>query len=223
MKSEEILDKTKNIPGWASEKTRKTLLELAGRSFSKGAELLVEVGTWEGRTAIPLGLEAKEYGHQLICSDPYKGFEESLSFRDYGDGSEDGEFGVTAQERFISRLHRFEIYPFVDLRIQEGLKTAYELASNPNCPSIGLVYIDGNHEDGNCFFDLCVWSNLVMPGGYLVVHDAHTHALPVSGDCRIWFGSQESWRHASEMGRNIFSPKRGLEELYIFQKKGDSE
>ncbi|GIW60105.1 MAG: hypothetical protein KatS3mg087_1171 [Patescibacteria group bacterium] len=36
---------------------------------------------------------------------------------------------------------------------------------------IGMVYIDGNHLEDYVFEDLCLWSKLVVNGGYICGHD----------------------------------------------------
>ena len=114
----------------------------------------------------------------------------------------------------------FDVYQNVDLRPEPSLKVAYSLAENSNAPPIGLVYIDGSHEDGDCFRDLCIWSSLVAPEGYLVVHDAHTHALPVSKDTKLWFDLQTDWYNVVHLGRNIQMLDDGLKEIYVFKKGG---
>jgi len=219
---DKILEDTSKIPGWSSQETRKILMDLATNSFSRGFKLVVEVGTWEGRTAIPIALCAKEHSAQLICVDPYLGFEMDAPL-DAGDGYPgDGFVAKLPRHRFIDRLQTFGVYSTVDLRPSPSNEVAYSLAENPKLPPISLVYIDGAHENGDCFRDLCIWANLVSPEGYLVVHDAHTHALPISKDVKLWFDRQTDWYNDVDRGRNIqlLGGENWWKELYVFKKGG---
>ena len=62
----------KSVPGWSSLKTISVLRTLAREVLLQPeVKWLIEIGTWEGRTAIPLAAACSEMGGKLLCIDPY--------------------------------------------------------------------------------------------------------------------------------------------------------
>ncbi len=58
-----------------------------------------------------------------------------------------------------------------DTRVRIFKLFSHEGAAIFEARMFDFVFIDGNHDFCHCYMDLCMWSMLVKPGGWIGVHD----------------------------------------------------
>jgi predicted O-methyltransferase YrrM len=140
---------SQNIPVWQ---------ELAKHLPDNRAFL--EVGSFEGRSAVWMVENMLEAGGRVVCIDTWEGGEEH--------GAED--MG-TVEERFIGNMQRLQAKKDFSLSARQGA-SAEELA---DCVAAGeqydFIYIDGSHVAKDVLTDACMAWPLLKPGGVLVFDD----------------------------------------------------
>lgn len=117
--------------------------------YACGAGIVVELGTYEGSTAVYLARGA----HRVFSIDPF--------FR--------GRLGVS-YGRQISRVHRSRAKA-ANVEFIKGL--SYEVAPN-FCHPIDVLFIDADHTYEAIQRDWDDWCPKVRNGGYIALHDCKT-------------------------------------------------
>lgn len=130
--------------------TQLELLLAAQQVASECNPNIAEIGSYRAATTLEF---ARNTLGNVYAVDPFSG---------YG-GSED-DFG-----RFQERTA--DVANILHLRRTSG-GAAVEFAEG----SLGMVFIDGVHDFSNSWFDFCVWSGKVAPGGLVAFHDVDDHA-----------------------------------------------
>lgn len=136
-------------------------------SIAKDGEFIIEIGVWEGRSAVYLAEKIKESGKDItvIGIDPYV-------------------YGLLGNQGDANEMHRLEkLRKTVD---QNGLsKILYNLVAKSedaarliskltNGNKIAGVFIDGDHSFEGCAKDIKLYDVLVRKGGIVAGHD-YTH------------------------------------------------
>jgi len=132
-----------------------TLLEAA-----RGARRLVEIGVYEGASAVALCRELAP-GAELHLIDPFGAHPDALP-RGWG-ASE------WATRRAVARAVR--------RRGREAPRVSWHVALSSEAASrwrgeVDLVFVDGDHSEEGCELDWVSWHRFVPPGGRVVFHDA---------------------------------------------------
>lgn len=110
---------------------------------------VAEIGSFRGATTVEI---ATCTSRRVYAIDPFIG---------YGGSEED-------LERFSARtVHHPNI-----THIRQTSGSAYAILED--C-ALSLVFIDAVHDVSNSWFDFCVWSNRLKPGGLMVMHDVDDH------------------------------------------------
>lgn len=146
-----------SIPGWFFHQ------ELFADKISQLPEQgrIVEVGSWKGRSAAFIAVEAinQDRGITLTCIDTFKGSNEREHKQD-----EDVKNGTL--------LEAFERNTKPVAHVLNALPAeSLEAASWFEDESLDLVYIDASHEYGDVMDDLNAWWPKVKPGGHLIGDD----------------------------------------------------
>lgn len=137
-----------NIPGWLD--TEETyLLE----RYASQAHIIVEIGTYYGRSTYVLATGAKQNGGYVTTIDAYK-------------PHEIGEMKVTEDipKAVNAMLKRLDLSDVVTAVIDDGVNVA-KTWSVP----IDLLFIDGSHEYKDVKSDFKAWSKHV--DGLIAFHD----------------------------------------------------
>lgn len=175
-----------SIPGWSNELTLRTLAECADEVFKKGAYQVVEIGVWIGRSLFPLTYMAKKHKKWVLGIDPY----EKTAVVTVDDAK---QAQLMANKAIVER----GCGGFSDIFQARSLDIAPRVAryrqTSGNSKLVGMVHIDGDHD--SAYLDLCAWAPIVMPGGYIMVHDAHTSHYEVAHDVLSWW---HGWWHEPE-------------------------
>lgn len=137
-------------------------------------QLVIEVGTWKGMSAVTMGKELQKLGvgRGLVCVDTWLG---ALEFwRDHDDPT---------RYRSLAMRHGYPsvYYQFLANVVHSGLQDV--IVPFPQTSTIAarwflerqiqadLIYVDGSHEENDVFVDLAYWWLVVRPGGVLFGDD----------------------------------------------------
>jgi predicted O-methyltransferase YrrM len=129
---------------------------------------LVEIGTYQGKSAILLGAAARAGGRLLLTVDHHRGSEEHQPGWEYHDpGLVDQAVGL------------IDTLPLARRAIAlAGLEDAVVLAVGRSADvarlwagGAGFVFIDGGHTDEAAQADYASWAPKLAPEGLLAIHD----------------------------------------------------
>lgn len=145
---------------------------------SSKPKLIVEVGTWKGRSAITMADICKKHKikAQIVCVDTWLGAAEF--WVDHSDEKRYKSLGLkngypTVYYQFLSnvvqREHEDVIVPFPQAS-SVAAKFFKQMRLKPD-----LVYIDASHEYDDVLMDLRLWHDLLAPGGRLFGDDYCDH------------------------------------------------
>lgn len=152
---EDIKELTSNVDGWLSDKEGVVLYELAKNCTGKG--VIVEIGSWKGKSTIWLGKGSITSNRVKIYSiDPHTGSSEHNLW--YGKVWTFEEFKKNIKSAAIEDL----VIPIV--------KTSEDAAKNFNEP-VELIFIDAAHEYEFVKLDFELWFPKVIDGGIMAFHD----------------------------------------------------
>jgi predicted O-methyltransferase YrrM len=147
------------VEGWMSEGQARRLWDRA--SALTAGDLVVEIGSYHGRSAIVLATAAPE-GVEVVAIDPHAG-------NDRGPQQIVGpaEEGQRDHETFLANLERAGVSD----RIRHVRLPSQEAGSAVDGP-IHLLYIDGAHRYVPARSDIVEWGDRVADGGTLLIHDS---------------------------------------------------
>jgi hypothetical protein len=178
------------IQGWMADEAGSILYQLARFHAPNGN--VAEIGSWKGRSTVWLGQAVKDRGEGVVYSvDTWKGspteeLHRSL-LRGYRENQLFEEFWENMQRTGVSGLVR-------PIRGESCL--VYRFL--PAGVTLGLLFIDGNHEYPAVLEDLRLWGSKVADGGYVVFDDVPTWAGPT----RVVSEIEEGYRQVF-VGYNI--------------------
>jgi hypothetical protein len=145
----------KNIKGWLTEDEGHLLYNLAKKASSN--QVIVEIGSWKGKSTICLGNGSKDGNHAKVYAiDPHIGSSEHQKM-----------FGHV--DTFIEFLHNIKNAGIAKY-ILPIRKTSEDAASDFNNPVV-FIFIDGAHEFKFVYQDFTLWFPKVTIGGIIAFHD----------------------------------------------------
>ncbi len=146
-----IRNTVNRIEGWLTDKEGLLLFNLAKRC--KGRGIIVEIGSWKGKSTVWLA-EGSKAGNNLkvYAIDPHTGC------------SHHGK--VWTFDEFKKNIETAE----VDDLIVPIVKTSEEAANYFNEP-VEFIFIDGAHEYELVKLDFMLWYPKVVNGGVMAFHD----------------------------------------------------
>ena len=147
----------RGVPGWLSDEEATALYELAKGCTGRG--VIVEIGSFKGRSTICLGL-----GSQAGRSVPIYAIDPGHGWKRFAE--------------FQANIRRARI---------EALVTPIAAASAdafPDFPepAIELLFIDGSHRYDLVDLDFHLWTRKLLDGGMLAMHDTNAY---FPGSCRV--------------------------------------
>ena len=168
------------IPGMCDNEKICALHEIARASVAGD---VVEIGSWWGKSAFVLARLALcfEVG-KLLCVDPWSN---DHLVQDDGKSLVDS---VSAQVDAVEALGIFEInlLPYNANHVNDLRMTSteaarhYRIRRSASTPAFGttqyrgeisILHIDGNHSYGAASADIAAWSDLILPGGWMIIDD----------------------------------------------------
>jgi MMP 1-O-methyltransferase len=139
----------KDVPGWLSDEEGEALYELARGCSGKG--VIVEIGSWKGKSTICLGLGSRAgNGVRIFAVDPHA---------DYRHGD------------FKDNIERAGIADLVT-----PVKGLSQAVVDEFHEPIELLFVDGSHEEDDVREDFDKWVPKVVEGGIVAFHDTTWHA-----------------------------------------------
>ena len=155
MKTNEIKKVVDKVEGWLSDREGELLYNLATNCRGKG--VIVEIGSWKGKSTIWLGKGSKAGNKvKIFAIDPHEG----ASTRSETDRK------VRTFEEFKKNIKNAEIGDVVIPIV----KTSEEAAKNFN-DSAELIFIDGAHKYELVKLDFELWYQKLIYGGIMAFHD----------------------------------------------------
>jgi predicted O-methyltransferase YrrM len=150
------------IEGWLSDAQGRALFDAA--ASSTGAGVIVEIGSWKGRSTTWLAAGARLAGQRVYAVDPHRGSREDP--------------GADTLNEFLGNLARNGLADVV-----EPLVMSSEEAAASMTRPIEVLFIDGDHSYQGVRRDAELWLPRLMDGGKVLFHDVATAAY--SGPRRI--------------------------------------
>ena len=130
----------------------------------EGEKSFLEIGSFEGRSAVWIAENMLQDGDELICVDTWEGGEEHSN----------GEMGG-AEERFTHNVKVVrEKYPKRNVLSTKATSTYYlasALAEGDDKIMFAFIYIDGSHIARDVLTDACMAWPLLAKGGIMVFDD----------------------------------------------------
>lgn len=155
METDEIKKIVDKVDGFLSDKDGELLYNLAKNCTGKG--VIVEIGSWKGKSTIWLGKGSKNGNDvKIYAIDPHTGSSEHKE-----------RFGkVWTFEEFKENIKNSN----VDDIVLPIVKTSEDAAKDFNVP-VELIFIDGAHEYELVKLDFDLWFPKVIDGGIMAFHD----------------------------------------------------
>ncbi len=172
--------------------------------------LIVEIGTYCGKSTIYLAAAAADRGQRVVTVDHHHGSEENQPGWEYHDPSL-----VDPRTGRLDTLPSFRATlagAGVEEHVIAIVGRSADVAALWRAP-IGMLFIDGGHTDAAAQADYEGWAPWVMPGGALAIHDV----FPDPAD-----GGQPPYRvYLRALASSAFSEVRRDGSLRVLQRTGD--
>lgn len=155
MNTENIKKIVENVEGWFSEREGELVYNFAKNCRGEG--VIVEIGSWKGKSTIWLGKGSKDGNKiQIYAIDPHTGSSEH----------QQENKKIWTFEEFKENIKNAK----VDDVIVPLIKTSEEAAKDFDKP-IEFIFIDGAHEYEFVKLDFDLWFPKVVNGGIMAFHD----------------------------------------------------
>ena len=133
-----------DVPGWLTDEEGEALYELARSCTGRG--VIVEIGSWKGKSTICLGLGSRAgHGLRIFAVDPHADYRF-------------GDFNANVERAGIADL----VTPVPSL--------SQDAAPRFDEP-IELLFVDGSHVEADVRRDFDQWVPKVVDGGWVAFHD----------------------------------------------------
>jgi predicted O-methyltransferase YrrM len=140
-----------DVPGWLTDEEGEALYDLAKRCTGRG--VIVEIGSWKGKSTICLGLGSRAGAHtRIFAIDPHADYRF-------------GDFKTNVDRAGITDL----VTPIASL--SQPAADAFE-------EPVELLFVDGSHEYDLVLEDFEKWVPKVVDGGWVAFHDTTWTAGP---------------------------------------------
>lgn len=145
-----------SIDGWVNEAEGEFLFNTAKNC--KGDGVIIEIGSWKGKSTIYLGKGSK-FGNKvkIYAVDPHTGSSEHKD--EYGEVNTFNEFKLNIENAELSDI----VIPVVKTSA-DGSK----LLDEP----VEFIFIDGSHEYEDAKLDFELWFPKLIEGGIIAFHDS---------------------------------------------------
>jgi predicted O-methyltransferase YrrM len=162
----ELLQAARDAKGFMPDDEGLFLFDRAVEAAREG--VLLEVGTYCGKSAIYLGAAARLTGTTVFTVDHHRGSEENQAGWEHHDPTlVDADLGLMDTLPVFRRT-------IADARLEEEVVAivgrSATVARSWSTP-LALLFIDGGHGEEPAHTDYESWAPLVMPGGLLLIHD----------------------------------------------------
>jgi MMP 1-O-methyltransferase len=175
---DELKQTIADVEGYLTEQEGSLLYELARKCTAPG--VIVEIGSWKGRSTICLALGSKAgQGKTVYAIDPHTGTRETRE-----------AFGpISTFHEFADNMRRAGVEDVVVPLVHASADVARTFDE-----PVALVFIDGDHEYESVKQDFDDWYPKLVEGGTVALHDTVTWSGPrrIARDCVL---RSKSFRH----------------------------
>jgi hypothetical protein len=172
------------VAGWLTDAQAARLAAAAAAPRPAGA--VVEIGSFQGRSAIVLALAS---GGDVVAIDPHAG-----SDRGPQEIAADAVRGDADHAAFHANLEAAGVAG----RVRHVRRFSDDAHGEVDGP-VSLLYVDGAHRYGPARADVRDWGGRVAPGGVMLVHDGFSSVGVTLALLRTCAGSP-GWRYAGRTG-----------------------
>lgn len=177
-----------NVEGWMTAAQGRRLHACGTAVPADG--LVVEIGSFRGRSAIVLALAAPPSA-RIVCIDPHAG-----SDRGPQEIAADAALGESDTAAFAANLAAAGVADRVaHVRAFSDAPEAFAAAGGP----VDLLYVDGAHRYAPALADLRDWGARVRPGGTMLVHDTFSSVGVTLATLRT-LAASPGWAYAGRDG-----------------------
>ena len=193
-----------DVRGFLTDDEGALLFELACEAGRLGPVL--EIGSWCGRSTIWLAQGAKTAGTRVLALDHHRGSEEHQPGEMFYDPDLiDRDGRVDTLREFRRNIAQAGVEDVVIPIVAPAT-----LAAKHWTTPLGLLFIDGGHSLDAALADYRNWSQHVVKGGLLVIHDVFPHVAE---------GGQAPyaiWQLAKQSG--LFEPMATCESIRALRR-----
>ena len=143
-------DLAASIEGWLSDAQGRALYEAAAATTGRG--VIVEIGSWKGRSTVWLAAGARAAGRRVFAVDPHRGSREDPA--------------ADTLPEFLHNIRRAGVADAVEPLVM----TSAEAAARIREP-VELLFIDGDHSLEGARRDADLWLPRLVAGGTVMMHD----------------------------------------------------
>ena len=148
---EQAWQKSAPIEGWLAEGQARALYDAAAR-VPEGASI-VEIGSHHGRSTVILASGQSDGCAEIVAVDP---------FSDPRWGGGEGSLEVFREN--VARAG-------VDASVRPVRGFSADAAASWDGAPIGVLYVDGAHDEESVLADIDGWERFIAPGGTVLFHD----------------------------------------------------
>ena len=160
MSFESALAAVEGVEGWLSDGQARRLWDRAAAVPPNG--LIVEIGSYHGRSAIVLARAVAGSGAEVVAIDPHAGNDRGP--QEIHGRADQGEADNRAFRANLERAAVADAVRHLRLPSQDALGSVED--------AIDLLYVDGAHRLKPASDDIARWGARVRPGGTMLVHDS---------------------------------------------------
>jgi predicted O-methyltransferase YrrM len=159
----EIAEQTK---GFMPPEEGLALYDAAAQAAPNG--VILEIGSYCGKSAVYIGAAAKAHGGTLVTIDHHRGSEETQPGWEYHD-----------PETVDPASNRMNTLPFLRRTLELAELEEHVIAIVGRSTRVAtfwrtplaMLFIDGGHSEQEAQGDYASWAPHIQPGGLLVIHD----------------------------------------------------
>lgn len=183
-----------DIEGWLLLQEAAELFLLAS-NISSPRPVICEIGVWKGKSSYILATAIKNREGILYSIDPFDGDGDSASRDSYQKEME--AMPISLLENFQETLKRYDLSETVRILSYPSSEARKKFDET----AIDMLFIDGNHDYASVLEDYTLWSDKLVSGGTLVLHDVG--AKHVDGPKRVMeecISVNTKWRNVRMVG-----------------------
>jgi predicted O-methyltransferase YrrM len=169
--------------------------------------LLLEVGTYCGKSTLLLGDAARRRGSQVVTVDHHHGSEENQPGWEWHE-PDLVDPGTGRLETLPSLRHTLAAAD-LETVVTAVVGTTAQVAAWWRTP-VALLFLDGNHTEPVAQHDYAAFARWVQPGGLLAVHDVFPD--PADGGQAPWHVVQRA------IGTGVFAPASQTGSLRVLRR-----
>jgi hypothetical protein len=189
-----------DIGGWLGYDEAVSLYRLA-RSIKNPKPVVVEIGSWQGKSSVVLGKALLGTSASFFCIDPFTG--EAV---DPETASSTNATKLPLRQVFSHNIRKNKVENVVQVIENYSFK-AVEGWTAP----IDMLFIDGNHEYSAVRQDFDLWTPFLVAGGILVMDDVYWNRGTTFGPAQVARESimeSPDWEVLPQIGKHLIARRR---------------